>query len=232
MNELDKIKLYLRVVKKMLANFDIEGINIKYTGKDLLRTIRGEDIQVPLFSVSNPKNIPFSYNSLHDYMFGEMLKVEKFAGTELSHSILGKLFEFDDFYENDFHIPDLIEKRLKRCINNTDANIKYRKHDVIYTIYCEYKVDDNFEMYWNDSEEFRIEVTLLLKEVFVDNVGSGDFYTITDKKEMSELVYFITGESHEEFENPVWPCIKEHLTSYEAFLDTQWQYVNVSVIPK
>ena len=231
---LDKLEVnrFFKVLKKMSNDLDINGIKVNLTDNKQVRTIRDVDIETPLFKIDNPKNIPFSYNSLKELLVTELITINQFAGTNFSPQILERLFNFNDFYVNDFYIPPQIEKRLINCLNHHEANVKYRIHNIIYTIYCEYIVDSNFEMYWDSSEEFRIFISLKLDEVFVDDVGSGDFYAVTDKDEMDRILYRITEQEPSfTFEDPVWHCFKDYLVDYPTFIDTQWQYINISVIP-
>ena len=231
LNEIE-VNRFFKVVQKMSSDLDISGVKVKLTDNKQVLTVRGVDIEVPLFRIYNPKNIPFSYNSLKDLLLTELITANKFAGTDLPYQIIDRLINFDDFYAHDFYIPPHIEKRLISCLNHHEAKIKHRtNNDIIYTIYCEYIVDSNFDMYWDSSEEFRTTISIKLKEIFVDNLGRGDFYTITDKDEMEKILYRVTEQEPFTFEDPVWHCFSDNLTEYVTFIDTQWQFINISVIP-
>jgi hypothetical protein len=92
-------------------------------------------------------------------------------------------------------------------------------------------VDNNFDLYWEDTESFKITISLLCNSVFKDDLITGKFGTITDKEEIARLIYDIRYDDTSIFEDSVWDCINENLLEYSCFLNRGWQYVDVNVIP-
>ena len=48
--------------------------------------------------------------------------------------------------------------------------------------------------------------------------------------DMVHLVYDIRYDNSELFEYPVWDCITNNLVQYKTMINSDWQYVDVSII--
>ena len=200
----------------------------EYTDQKRIGSI---DVQVPLIKIHNTKNVPFSYNALHDLFTQQLEVVNTYANTEMGFNQLEVSFAFDDFQRNEFYIPKSIENRLKRCLNSEFVYVKFRdKNNIIYTLEIKYIVDDNFDLYWDDSETFKLDISLLCKSIFVDNLITGKHYIMDDKEEIARLVYDIRYDDPYIFENPIWPCIEDNLFEYPCFINIEWQNLDVNVI--
>ena len=222
---------FKKVLSKYINKINIDGITFSMTEYTDQKRIGGVDVQVPLIKIHNNKNVPFSYNSLHDLFSQELNVINDFTNSEMSQNQLEIAFAFDDFYKNEYYIPKSIENRLKRCLNSDFLQVKYRdKNNIIYTLEIKYIVDNNFELYWDDNESFKLDISLLCKSIFVDNLITGKFFTMDDKEEMTRLIYDIRYEDPYIFEDPIWPCFEDNLFEYPCFINRKWQYVNVNVI--
>ena len=222
---------FKKVLSKYINKINIDGITFSMTEFTDQKRIGGIDVQVPLIKIHNTKNVPFSYNALHDLFTQQLEMVNSYANTEMGFNQLELSFVFDDFQRNEFYIPKSIENRLKRCLNSEFVYVKFRdKNNIIYTLEIKYIVDNNFDLYWDDTENFKLDISLLCKSVFVDNLITGKYYIMDDKEEMAGLVYDIRYDDPYIFENPIWPCFEDNLFEYPCFINREWQYMDVNVI--
>ena len=222
---------FKKVLSKYINKIDIDGITFSMTEYTDQKRIGSIDVQVPLIKIHNTKNVPFSYNALHDLFTQQLEMVNSYANTEMGFNQLELSFVFDDFQRNEFYIPKSIENRLKRCLNSEFVYVKFRdKNNIIYTLEIKYIVDNNFDLYWDDSETLKLDISLLCKSIFVDNLITGKHYIMDDKEEMARLVYDIRYDDPYIFENPIWPCFEDNLFEYPCFINREWQYLDVNVI--
>lgn len=222
---------FKKVLSKFINKINIDGITFSMTEFTDQKRIGGIDVQVPLIKIHNTKNVPFSYNALHDLFTQQLEMVNSYANTEMGFNQLELSFVFDDFQRNEFYIPKSIENRLKRCLNSEFIYVKFRdKNNIIYTLEIKYIVDNNFDLYWDDTENFKLDISLLCKSIFVDNLITGKHYIMDDKEEMARLVYDIRYDDPYIFENPIWPCFEDNLFEYPCFINREWQYLDVNVI--
>jgi hypothetical protein len=184
---------------------------------------------VPLLRISNPKNIPFSYNALIELVINEFKYISKLSGLDLTMYELSKLIIFDDFTTGDYYIPDEIDNKILDCLNTNDKQIKHRMGDVIYTITGRYVVDGDFEMFWDSSESFAVNIAFKIKSVFEDNLGNNTHRIIKDRDEMIELVYTVSSDDSYLFESPIYDCFSD-ISEYVTFLDSEWQYCDIHII--
>jgi hypothetical protein len=223
---------FKKVLSKFINKINIDGITFSMTEHTSRKKIFGYTFEVPVIKIHNVKNVPFSYNSLHDLFTQELEVINDYASTDIHPGELELSFDFDDFDTGEFYIPTSIEKKLRRCLNTDFIEIKYRNNNnIVYTLRVEYQVDNVFDLYWEDTESFKITISLLCNSVFKDDLITGKFGTITDKEEIARLIYDIRYDDPSIFEDSVWDCINETLLEYRCFLNRDWQYVDVNVIP-
>jgi hypothetical protein len=223
-------KILKRVMKSLVNPLNVEGLEIYMTNHTKKIVIDDNYYDVPLLRISNPKNIPFSYNSLVELVMIEFKYISKLSGLDLTTYELSKLIIFDDFTTGDYYIPDEMDNKLLDCLNTNDKQIKHRMGDVIYTITGRYVVDGDFDMFWDSSESFAVNISFKIKSVFEDNLGNNTHRIIKDRDEMIELVYTVSSDDSYLFESPIYECFSESVSEYITFLDTGWQYCEVHII--
>lgn len=223
-------KILKRVMKSLVNPLNVEGLEIYMTNHTKKIVIDDNYYDVPLLRISNPKNIPFSYNALIELVINEFKYISKLSGLDLTTYELSKLIIFDDFTTGDYYIPDEMDNKLLDCLNTNDKQIKHRMGDVIYTITGRYVVDGDFEMFWDSSESFAVNIAFKIKSVFEDNLGNNTHRIIKDRDEMIELVYTVSSDDSYLFESPIYECFSESVSEYITFLDTEWQYCDIHII--
>ena len=226
-----KFEVFKKVLSKYIDNIDIDGIKFELTKHTTPKRIQGFELDVPLIKILNPKSIPFSYNSLSDLLSIELSIVNQFTKTFPSHSYLERSFDFYDFDNNDYVIPNKIENNLLKCLDNTDVEIKLRNLNIIYTIKGRYLIDNDFEMMWDDSESFQIYISFNVTSVFVDDLGNKEYYFLDDRESMVNVVNDMYYEDSSVFENGLWHCFEDTLMEYKTFLNREWQFIYIRPLP-
>ena len=77
-------------------------------------------------------------------------------------------------------------------------------------------------------------LTLELEElgkIVSSDIGYGQIEKFV-KIEMQSYVYDIASSDSYTYEAPIWLCVSDVFTEYETFLNTDWQYVSLTIIPK
>jgi len=229
--EKSKYKAFSKVMSVYFKSKEIYGLIIyhddEYTGVPLYNEI----VKVPILKIKNPNNIPFSYYSLSELLTTELEVVGDFANVSIISYQLPSLIVLNDFNKGEFYIPEENEKKLRKCLNTDTVEIKFRdNNNIIYTIYGKYIVNNDFEMYWESSDVFKIDITFKIEKIFVDDLVRKVHHFMENYDEMVQLVYDIKYDNDELFENPVWDCIIENLGQYKTMINRDWQYVDVNII--
>jgi len=226
-----KYKAFSKVMSVYFKSKEIHGLIIyhddEYTGVRL----DNEIVKVPILKIKNPNNIPFSYNSLITLLDDELGIVGDFANVSIISYQRPLLIVLNDFNRGDFYIPEENEKKLRKCLNTDTVEIKFRdNNNIIYTIYGKYIVNNDFEMYWESSDVFKIDITFKIEKIFVDDLVRKVHHFMENYDDMVHLVYDIRYDNSEVFENPVWDCITNNLGKYKTMISSDWQYVDVNII--
>lgn len=234
-----KIEVLIKLFEKSLSNgLDIDGVTILPSGRYTSINLLGENYKVPLLKIKNPNNIPFSYNSLHDllysmYIDSSLIKIVGISDKYLLTKAVDSFFVFDDFNRHDFYIPDKTYKNLYKCLNTDFVEIKFRDNkNTIYTIKLKYFIDNNFDMYWDSGEEFKIDISVKVDSLWIEKLEENEHYFETDKEEIESIVYDIYSQESYIFEQPIWDCVNENLAEYNSFLNTEWQYITINIYVK
>jgi hypothetical protein len=226
-----KYKAFSKVMSVYFKSKEIYGLIIYHDDEYTKVPLYNEMVTVPILKIKNPNNIPFSYYALSDLLTTELEVVEDFANVHILPYKHASLIILNNFDERDFYIPEENKKKLRKCLNTDTVEIKFRDNNsIIYTIYGKYIVDDNFEMYWESDENFKIEITFKIEKIFVDDLVRKVHHFMENYDDMVHLVYDIKYDNSELFENPVWDCIIENLGQYKTMINRDWQYVDVNII--
>jgi len=215
-----------------MSSIDIDGIKLIPTKKTESARIGDKSFGVPVFKISNTKNIPFSYSSLIDLIGTQLEELNKITSANLNPLLLEKLIMIENFEQGDFYIPEELIERFKNCADGLRETVFLRTREFNFEADVIYLIDDDFDYYWEDSESFRIDISLKVLSVKLKNNIYDKEETILDKSEMISAVHNMYSEEPFIFENPIWDCISDIFVEYETFLNTEWQYVNVSILPK
>jgi predicted DNA-binding protein YlxM (UPF0122 family) len=226
-----KYKAFSKVMSVYFKSKEIYGLIVYHDDEYTEVPVYDETVTVPILKIKNPNNIPFSYYALIDLLDEELKTVEHFANISILPYKRISLIIFNNFDKGDFYIPEENEKKLRKCLNTDTVEVKYRDNNsIIYTIYGKYIVDNDFEMYWETDEMFKIKITFEIEKIFVDDLVRKVHHFMENYDDMVHLVYDIRYDNSELFESPVWDCITNNLVQYKTMINSDWQYVDVSII--
>ncbi len=115
-----------------------------------------------------------------------------------------------------------VEKR--KTLTNLSNKIKRN-----YKLKNAHFINNDFNMYWDSDEDFRIDIAIKVDSLWVEKLEEDEYYFETDKDEIESTVYEIYGDEPYLFEQPIWGCISDYLSDYTTFLNTEWQFVSVNI---
>ena len=224
---------FLKLLPKFMSRVDIDGIRFLPTNKtERVKIYDGKIIEAPVFKLWNSKNVPFSYNSLVDLLTLELEELGKIVSSDIGYGQIEKFVKIDNLEKNQYYIPNNLIERFKNCVDGVVGKVKQNSYEVTIHTEVRYIIDQDFDFYWEDSESFRIDISVEVLSVFIENNITGSREKVEDKIEMQSYVYDIASSDSYTYEAPIWLCVSDVFTEYETFLNTDWQYVSLTIIPK
>jgi hypothetical protein len=229
-----EINRFIKVFDTFFKSWDFYGIELINSKEKVTVSIDNFDYEVPLIEISNPNDLPYTLANLYASFQDDFISnIQSLAGTNLSnYTILNKLIVFDVINDGmtDFYLDVGHSKKMKECIHNKKATIKYRNNkNIIYTIEGHYDCSDLEYYIESDGERFVIDVGFKTNSVFVDNLITGKYYMM-DPKDFEEFIFDIKNEDRILFEDPIWDCLSP-IVDTKTFIDTNWQFIDVNVFP-
>ena len=224
---------FLKLLPKFMSRVDIDGIRFLPTNKtERVKNYDGKIIEGPVFKLWNSKNVPFSYNSLADLLTLELEELGKIVSANIGYNEIEKFIKIDNLEKNQYYIPNNLIERFKYCVDGVVGKVKQKSYEVTIHTEVRYIIDQDFDFYWEDSESFRIDISVEVLSVFIENNITGTREKVEEKIEMQSYVYDIASSDSYTYEAPIWQCVPDIFTEYETFLNTDWQYVSLTIIPK
>ncbi len=224
---------FLKLLPKFMSRVDIDGIRFLPTNKtERIKTYDGKVIEGPVFKLWNSKNVPFSYNSLADLLTLELEELGKIVSANIGYNEIEKFIKIDNLEKNQYYIPNNLIERFKYCVDGVVGKVKQKSYEVTIHTEVRYIIDQDFDFYWEDSESFRIDISVEVLSVFIENNITGTREKVEEKIEMQSYVYDIASSDSYTYEAPIWQCVPDIFTEHETFLNTDWQYVTINIIPK
>jgi len=215
---------FVKLLPQFLSKFKFDNISLQKTNFKETVFIKDQEYRVPTFRIVNPKNLPFSYNSLIWRLIDYLDELNKLTSANLKQGEIKSLVIIDDFSTNDFYLPERIEKRFMECVDGFEDSVKFELRNIEYLIDFKFIVDSNFEIFWYSSDQLQIDISLERKKCAAKTVGTGK-ENLFSEKEIKSRFSNLVSDYPEVFENKIWPCISDNITEYETFVDGNWQYV-------
>lgn len=219
---------FIKLLPKFVENLDINGLRFVKTNFTQEVIIHDKNYNVPVFRIINPKNIPFSYNSLIWIIIDRLRELNKLTSAKLTDGDIKNIFVIDDFSVNDFYIPVKILKNFENCVDGREGSFSFiSKENYQYWVEFEFVVDSRFELHWYSSDEFQIKVSISIKKIVVKKIDT-DEEVFFFKNEITRKIRNIILDYPEFVETPIWDCITDNITEYQTFIDGDWQYVYIN----
>jgi len=225
-------KRFAQVMSKFIKPMDIDGVIIYDTGKKETLRVFNTFVEVPVLSIKNPLDLPYSYNSLVPLVAERLEYLNDISSSDIIPGYLYKFVVFDFMTDNDYYIPDRIVKEFKHCLLTAEFEIKYRNKNKIFTIDGKYDMSD-YDMVWESSETLVVDVGLKVDKIWFEDLGTDEHYFMElNDNDMYQFIVGIRDDDNDAFLNPVWQsCIIPHIINYPPFFDTNWQIVEFNIIP-
>jgi len=224
---------FLKLLPKFMSRVDIDGIRFLPTNKtERIKTYDGKVIEGPVFKLWNSKNVPFSYNSLADLLTSELEELGKIVSSDIGYGQIEKFVKIENLEKNQYYIPNNLIEQFKNCVDGIVGKVKQYSNQVTIHGEVRYFIDEDFDFYWESSESFRIDISVEVLSVVIENNINGNRENVEDETEMKSYIYDIASSDSYHFEAPIWGCVSDIFNEHETFLNTDWQYVNVNIIPK
>ena len=207
-----KLQKFFKLLPDFIKDINVEGIIIKHTGEFITTPYsRRYEVEVPVYTIENPNDLPYTKESLTTWLSEEYLGFQKFVGT--FGGPITYFVEFDNSVK-DIYIPKQIKEEIDNCLESKDFNkVAWRNPENIRVIgefkrYNAFDTEDDRIIWQVDFKPHRIEI--------VDEAG--EF-----KKEVSKSNYDYIFETLREdmgfFENNIWSCIQYKLANRKTFVD-------------
>ena len=223
-----KISKFFKLLPDFVKNIDVNGIIIKTHDDEYLETVyrvTGERFEVPIFTIDNPQDLPYTKEALLEFLLDEITKFSQFVSADFIG--VKNLIQFDDSVL-DIYIPERIGKEVSACLQSVNFN------KVIYTSKANYTVEGQFTgNYWFEDEGDGLIWWVDFKPIKIDVVGEDRYNVIKSipDNEMENIINYIKWDYSERFEDPIWRCSRNTLSSLQSFYDPNWMvwstYVNV-----
>ena len=207
---------FFELLPSFVKDINVDGITIKHTG-EYRKTLYSKryDVEVPVYTIENPNDLPYTKEALTTWLAEEYLKFQKFVDI-LAGGPITYFVEFDNSVK-DIYIPKQIKEEIDNCLVSKDFNkVAWRNPENIRVIgefkrYSTFDTEDDRIIWQVDFKPHRIEI--------VDE--SGEF-----KKEVSksdyDYIFETLREDMEFFENKIWICVQSRLASQKTFVDFDW----------
>jgi hypothetical protein len=105
---------------------------------------------------------------------------------------------------------------------------------VIYTTKANYRVEGQFTgNYWFEHESDGLIWWVDFKPIKIDVVGEDTYNVIKSipDNEIENIINYVKWDYNERFEDPIWRCSRNNLSSLKSFYDPDWMvwstYINV-----
>ena len=109
-------KRFAQMMSKFIKPMDIDGVIIYDTGKKETLNIFNTSVEVPVLSIKNPSDLPYSYNSLVSLVGDRLEYLNDISSSDINPGYLYKFVVFDFMSNNDYYMPDRIVKEFKHCL--------------------------------------------------------------------------------------------------------------------
>lgn len=211
-----ELQKFFKLLPSFVKDINVDDITIKHTG-NYIETLYSKryKVEVPVYTIENPNNLPYTKESLTTWLAGEYLRFQRFVGETIGGPIT-YFIEFDESVK-DIYIPQEIKQEISQCLKSKKFNkVAWRNPESIRVI-GEFKEYNSF-----DSEDDRVIWSVDFKPHRIEIVDeNGEF-----KKEVSKSEYDYIFETLREdmdfFEERIWVCVQSNLTSQKTFIDFNW----------
>ena len=201
-----QLKRLMNTVVKMLPVIEADGITLRLTGK-YKKSVYYK--QIPVYTIDNPKNLPYTKEALSGYVDEEIHSLKKFFPEVTVASQFLYYLDCDGLY-----IPQKTLNEISSCLVGKPfkLNTQYLMKEI--TIEGYFAKDFYFEI---DGEMVVIEVNLLVKSMEI--TLNGEVY---DDLEEDEIYDILHDRFDEDIDELMWQCLTDDIKHNKSFVDFNW----------
>jgi hypothetical protein len=201
-----QLKRLMDTVVKMLSVIEADGITLRLTGK-YKKSFHYK--KVPVYTIDNPKNLPYTQEALSGYVDEAIDSLKKFFPEVNVTSQFLYYLDCDGLY-----IPQKTLNEISSCLVG-----KPFKLDTFYglkniTIEGRFSKDFYFEI---DGEMVVIEVNLLVKSMEITLDGE-----VSDEFDEDEIYDILHDKFDQDIDELMWECLTDDIRNNKSFVDFNW----------
>ena len=200
----------MNTVVKMLPVIEADGITLRLTGK-YKKSVYYK--KVPVYTIDNPKNLPYTKEALSGYVDEEIHSLKKFFPEVTVASQFLYYLDCDGLY-----IPQKTLNEISSCLVGKPfkLNTQYLMKEI--TIEGYFAKDFYFEI---DGEMVVIEVNLLVKSMEI--TLNGEVYDdLNDDLEEDEIYDILHDRFDQDIDELMWQCLTDDIKHNKSFVDFNW----------
>ena len=205
-----QLKRLMDNVVKILPVIDADGITLRSTGK-YKKSVYYK--QIPVYTIDNPKNLPYTKEALSGYVDEEIHSLKKFFPEVTVASQFLYYLDCDGLY-----IPQKTLNEISSCLVGKPfkLNTQYLMKEI--TIEGYFAKDFYFEI---DGEMVVIEVNLLVKSMEI--TLNGEVYDdFNDNLEEDEIYDILHDRFDQDIDELMWECLTDDIRNNKSFVDFNW----------
>jgi hypothetical protein len=200
-----QLKRLMNTVVKMLPVIEADGITLRLTGK-YKKSVYYK--QIPVYTIDNPKNLPYTKEALSGYVDEEIHSLKKFFPEVTVASQFLYYIDCDGLY-----IPQKTLNEISSCLVGKPfkLNTQYLMKEI--TIEGYFAKDFYFEI---DGEMVVIEVNLLVKSL------NGVVYDEFEEDVEVEIYDILHDKFDQDIDELMWECLTDDIRNNKSFVDFNW----------
>lgn len=201
-----QLKRLMDNVVKILSVIEADGITLRLTGK-YKKSYHYK--KVPVYTIDNPKNLPYTQEALSGYVDEAINSLKKFFPEV--HVATQFLFYIDC---DGLYIPQKSLNEISSCLVGKPfkLNTQYERKDI--TIKGRFSKDFYIEI---DGEMVVIDVNLLVKSMEI--TLNGEVYNEFDEDEIYDILH---DRFDQDIDELVWECLTDDIRNNKSFVDFNW----------
>lgn len=193
-------------VVKILPVIEADGITLRSTG-EYKKSYHYK--KVPVYTIDNPKNLPYTKEALSGYVDEAIGSLKKFFPEVTVATQFLYYLDGDGLY-----IPQKTLKTISSCLAEKPfkLNTQYLMKEI--TIEGYFSQDFYFEI---DGEMVVIEVNLLVKSMEITLNGK-----VYDEFDEDEILDILHDRFDQDIDELMWECLTDDIRNNKSFVDFNW----------
>jgi len=201
-----QLKRLMNNVVKILPVIEADGITLRLTGK-YKKSVYYK--QIPVYTIDNPKNLPYTKEALSGYVDEAIHSLKKFFPEVTVASQFLYYLDCDGLY-----IPQKTLNEISSCLVGKPFKLDTQYLMKEITIEGRFSKDFYFEI---DGEMVVIEVNLLVKSMEI--TLNGKVYYGFNEDEILDILH---DRFDQDIDELMWECLTDDIRNNKSFVDFNW----------